>query len=161
MPRTYTLNREQLIARPLDEVFAFFADAGNLEEITPLWLHFQFVTPLPIEVRPGALIDYRLRLCGVPFAWRTRIETFVPGESFTDVQVRGPYKLWHHRHEFRETPEGTLMTDRVDYQMPLSVLGRAAHGLFVRNMLEKIFDYRRQRTEELLGSGRPQQCSIG
>lgn len=151
MPHTYTLERTQLIARPLAEVFAFFADAGNLEEITPGWLHFQFVTPLPIEVKPGALIDYRLRLCGVPFSWRTRIETFVPNESFTDVQIRGPYRLWHHLHQFRETLEGTLMLDRVDYQMPMGVFGQAALALFVKGMLERIFDYRCERTAELLG----------
>ena len=152
MPREYVLEREQLISRPLSEVFAFFADAGNLDKITPPWLHFRFVTPLPIEMRPGALIDYRLRLCGVPLAWRTRIETFEPGERFSDVQLRGPYRRWHHLHEFRETSAGTQMLDRVEYELPYSLLGTASHTLCVRRMLRKIFDYRRAQTALLLGA---------
>ena len=102
--REHTLERAQRLPGSPDEVFAFFADAHNLEAITPPWLGFRIVTPGPIEMRPGALIEYRLRLHRVPVRWLTRIETWEPGRRFVDVQVRGPYRLWHHTHEFE--PDG-------------------------------------------------------
>jgi ligand-binding SRPBCC domain-containing protein len=157
MTKTYHLHREQIIRRPLDEVFAFFSDAGNLQEITPPFLNFGFVTKLPIEMKAGAVIDYRLALFKVPIKWRTVIKSYDPPESFIDTQVRGPYKLWHHTHTFREVTlnDGSTaveMHDDVNYQIPLGPLGRFAHWLFVRRMLDKIFDYRYQRIEELLPS---------
>ena len=159
MPATYTLQRRQLIPRPLAEVFPFFADAGNLERITPDFLGFQILTPQPISVQPGSLIDYRIQLFGVPLRWRTRIEIFEPPHRFTDVQVRGPYRLWQHAHEFTETPAGTLMADRVRYQMPLGPLGRLAHALFVRRTLERIFDFRYQAVERLLSPAAAESCA--
>ncbi len=149
-PPRFRLLREQVIRRPLPEVFAFFADAANLQAITPEFLDFRIVTPLPIAMREGELIDYRLRLCGVPFSWRTRIETWEPGAHFTDRQVRGPYVLWHHQHEFHETDGGTRMIDTVDYQLPFGPLGHATHAVFVRAALARIFDHRARRIEELL-----------
>jgi ligand-binding SRPBCC domain-containing protein len=151
MPHTYTLERQQLIPRPLADVFPFFADAGNLERITPDYLGFQILTPRPIDIRSGTLIDYKIKLCGIPLRWRTRIESFDPPHRFTDTQLRGPYKIWEHTHEFTETPDGTLMIDRVRYQIPLGPLGRLAHALFVRRTLARIFDYRYQAVERLLG----------
>lgn len=139
---TYRLRRSQLVARPLPEVFAFFADAGNLEAITPPSLAFEILTPHPIAMRAGTLIDYRLRLFGIPFHWRTRIETFEPDVRFTDVQVRGPYRRWHHLHEFFTTADGTQVVDTVDYVLPLGPVGALAHALFVRLTLDHIFDYR-------------------
>lgn len=139
----YVLEREQLVPRPRGEVFAFFEDAANLERITPPFLHFRVLTPAPIAMKPGALIDYRIRLFGVPLKWRTRIEAYEPTARFVDTQLRGPYKLWHHLHEFIDVPGGTMMTDRVEYQLPFGPLGRAAHAVFVRATLERIFDYRR------------------
>ena len=100
----YVLRREQRLPGTPEEVFPFFADAGNLEAITPPWLGFHVVTPRPIEMRPGALIEYRLRLHRLPIAWLTRIEEWVPSERFVDMQLTGPYRLWHHTHEFREHP---------------------------------------------------------
>lgn len=141
MPR---LVREQLLARPRPEVFPFFADASNLARITPDFLHFTILTPLPLEMEAGAVIDYRLRFFGIPFRWRTVIETFEPPERFTDVQVRGPYRRWHHLHEFEERDGGTLMRDTVDYELPLGPLGSVAHALIVRRSVERIFDYRRE-----------------
>jgi ligand-binding SRPBCC domain-containing protein len=157
MTKTYHLHRKQIIRRPLDEVFAFFSDAGNLQEITPPFLNFGFVTKLPIEMKAGAVIDYRLALFKIPINWRTVIKSYDPPESFIDTQVRGPYKLWHHTHTFREITldDGTMaveMHDDVDYQIALGPLGRLAHWLFVGRMLDKIFDYRYQRIEELLPS---------
>ena len=150
MPHIYRLERTQLIRRPLAEVFAFFADPGNLARSTPDFLDFQILTPQPIAIRPGTLIDYRLRLLGVPLRWRTLIEVFEPPLRFTDTQLRGPYRLWHHAHEFHETPEGTCMVDRVQYQLPLGPLGRLAHPLFVGRTLKRIFDHRYQAIQRLL-----------
>ena len=139
----HVLEREQIVPRPRAEVFAFFADARNLERLTPPSLSFSILTPTPIAMRPGAVIDYRIKLGGVPFRWRTVIETFEPEHRFSDVQAAGPYKRWHHVHEFTDVPEGTAICDRVTYEMPLGPLGELARTLFVRNQLEVIFDYRR------------------
>jgi ligand-binding SRPBCC domain-containing protein len=134
--------RQQLPGTPA-EVFPFFADALNLERITPPWLGFRVITPGTIEMRPGTLIEYRLRLHRVPVRWLTRIEVWEPPERFVDVQVRGPYRSWHHEHRFAPAPGGgTLMRDRVDYELPLGPLGALAHALFVRRDLERIFDHR-------------------
>jgi ligand-binding SRPBCC domain-containing protein len=150
MTHTYRLERTQLVGRPLGEVFRFFSDAANLAALTPESLHFTILTPLPIEMAPGARIEYRLRLFGVPFFWCTEIETFESMRRFTDIQAKGPYRRWHHTHEFREVAEGTEVIDRIEYEMPLGWLGRIAHALFVRRNLRKIFDYRRQAIERLL-----------
>jgi ligand-binding SRPBCC domain-containing protein len=140
----HTLRREQRLAGTPDEVFPFFADAGNLEAITPPWLAFTVVTPRPIELRAGALIEYRLKLHGLPISWLTRIEEWVPGERFVDAQLNGPYKLWHHTHEFAaDGPGHTLMRDTVRYALPFAPLSEIAHRAFVARDLERIFDYRR------------------
>ena len=141
--RTHVLRQEQLVPGPLDEVFPFFAEARNLERITPPWLAFRVVTPEPIEMRPGTLIEYRLRLHGVPVRWLTRIEEFEAGRGFVDVQLRGPYRLWHHRHEFEARGEQTLVRDTVHYAMPFGLLGALAHLALVRRDLQGIFDFRR------------------
>jgi ligand-binding SRPBCC domain-containing protein len=148
----YRLERSQLIARPRSEVFAFFADAANLERLTPDFLRFEIETPLPIEMRAGAQIDYRLSLMGVPVRWRTRIGSWEPPQRFSDDQERGPYALWHHVHEFEAVGEHTRMRDRVDYRLPFGPLGALAHVISVRRTLERIFDYRRKVIEELFGA---------
>lgn len=145
------LERSLFIPRPLAEVFAFFSDAGNLERITPPYLRFHVLTPAPIAMQPGALIDYELRLYGVGFRWRTRIEAFDPPLSFVDIQLKGPYKLWHHRHDFEEVPGGTQMRDRVDYDLPFGPLGALARALFVRRSVEQIFDYRNETILKIFG----------
>jgi len=138
------------LARPLDEVFAFFADAGNLERITPPELRFRILTPLPIEMRSGARIDYRLSLYGVPFRWRTEIAVWEPPHCFVDVQLSGPYREWVHTHRFVADGEGTRMEDEVRYVLPLGRLGLAGLPL-VRRQLDRIFDFREARIRELLG----------
>jgi ligand-binding SRPBCC domain-containing protein len=138
----YTLKREQFVARPLDEVFEFFSDARNLEIITPPWLNFQILTPGQIEIVPGTLLDYRLKWHGLPLAWRTKIVGWNPPRSFVDVQLRGPYRLWHHTHTFAAVSGGTHMVDTVNYELPLGFLGSLAHELGVRRDLERVFDYR-------------------
>ncbi|HUY35163.1 MAG TPA: SRPBCC family protein [Pirellulales bacterium] len=143
MRRGFQLERTQFIACPRSEVFAFFRDATNLRRITPPSLHFRILQPQGVAVHEGMLIDYQLRLCGVPFHWRSRIESFEPGVRFVDVQLRGPYRAWRHLHEFRDVSGGTEMRDQVDYCLPLGSLGSFAHWAFVRRMLGRIFDYRR------------------
>jgi hypothetical protein len=147
--RTFRLDRSQVVARPRREVFAFFADAFNLERITPAFLRFRIATPRPIEIKPGTVIDYRLRLHGVPFRWRTRIETFEPERSFTDVQLAGPYRRWRHRHDFVDVAGGTEVRDVVDYEMPLGLVGAWARRVFVARSLDRIFDFRRRAVAEI------------
>jgi ligand-binding SRPBCC domain-containing protein len=147
----HRLEREQYIDRPLEDVFDFFAEAHNLERITPPWLSFQVLTPDPIEMGVGALIDYRLRVHGLPLRWTSRIENWEPGRSFVDRQLRGPYGLWHHRHTFAERGGGTVVRDEVDYAMPFGAVGDLAHPLFVRRDLERIFTYRHEAVPRLLG----------
>jgi ligand-binding SRPBCC domain-containing protein len=141
--RLQTLEREQLLPLPPQEAFEFFADALQLEAITPPWLHFRVLTQAPIPMRAGAEIEYRLRLHGLPVRWLTRIEAWEPGRRFVDLQLRGPYSVWHHTHLFNPHSEGTEMRDLVRYALPLGALGRVAGGAFVRRDLERIFDFRR------------------
>ena len=124
-------------------MFPFFGDALNLEAITPPWLGFRVTTPGPIEMTRGTLIEYRLRLHALPISWRTTIAVWNPPHRFVDVQVRGPYALWHHTHDFAPVPGGTLMRDTVRYALPFGPLGALAHRLLVRRDLERIFEYRR------------------
>ena len=149
----HRLERQQFVPRPREEVFAFFADAQNLEMLTPAFLNFRILTPLPLDMRSGTLIDYQIRLGGIPMRWRTRIETFEAPVRFVDVQLAGPYRTWHHVHEFQDVPGGTLVTDRVDYALPFGFLGALAHRLFVRRALKRIFDYRQQRLGEIFPAG--------
>jgi ligand-binding SRPBCC domain-containing protein len=149
MQRIHRLERSQLIERPIAEVFAFFADAANLERITPPFLSFRMLTRPPIEMHVGARIDYRISLLGIPLKWRTCITTWQPGVCFVDEQESGPYALWRHRHRFEERGNATLMTDVVEYREPLGPLGLVAHTLFVARTLYRIFDYRENATRRL------------
>lgn len=153
-PRVHRLERSQLIPRPRDEVFAFFADASNLEAITPPFLRFRILSPLPIEMRQGARIDYALSLAGMPLKWRTRITEWEPGVRFVDEQESGPYRLWRHTHRFEDQGGATRMHDLVEYAEPLGALGWVAHVLFVERALDRIFDYRREGIRRRFGSDR-------
>ena len=135
-----------------DRVFEFYSDAANLEAITPPWLDFRIVTPRPIHMGPGTLIEYRLRLHGLPIRWLTRIEAWEPGRRFVDVQLRGPYRLWHHTHSFEPHRNGTLVSDRVRYELPLGPIGELAHRLQVRRDLKRIFDHRIHAVADRLGA---------
>jgi ligand-binding SRPBCC domain-containing protein len=147
----YTLQRESVVRRPLPQVFEFFSQAENLERLTPPWLSFSILTPSPIEMRPGAMIAYKLRLRGIPIRWLTEIERWNPPFEFVDVQVRGPYKLWRHTHSFHEVEGGTRIVDTVNYALPFGPFGRLAHWLKVAGDLSAIFTYRQKRVRELLG----------
>lgn len=144
----YRFETELWVPRSRAEVFAFFADARNLEALTPAWLKFEILTPAPIEMRPGALIDYRITVRGLPLRWRTEITRWDPPHEFVDVQLRGPYTLWHHTHRFEESEGGTRCWDEVRYR-PRG--GALMHWLFVRRDVERIFQYRQQRLRELFG----------
>jgi ligand-binding SRPBCC domain-containing protein len=148
--RIHLLERSQLVRAPRPAVFAFFSDARNLEAITPAFLRFSVEADGPIPMHPGALVRYRLSLFGVPFRWLTRIEAWEPERRFVDVQLRGPYRLWRHEHRFEPRADGTLVTDRVEYALPLGPLGALAHALFVRRTLARIFDFRAERIAALV-----------
>lgn len=150
-PGAHVFETEQVVTAGLAETFAFFANAANLDAITPPSLNFTILTPHPIEMREGTLIEYRLGLLGMPIHWLTRIDEWTPGRSFTDRQLRGPYALWVHRHGFAPRREGTVIRDRVDYALPLPHLAAPVHALFVRPMIEKIFAYRRDLIAGVLG----------
>lgn len=137
--------------RPLNEVFEFFSDARNLEVLTPAWLKFEILTPAPITISAGVHIQYRLSWHGLPLRWTTEITRWNPPHDFEDIQLSGPYKLWHHTHRFRALNGGTQMTDMVEYALPFGLLGRIAHALQVRRNVAKIFDYRYDRIRELFG----------
>lgn len=124
---------------PPEEIFPFFSNAANLDAITPPWLHFAIRTPPPILLREGALIDYRLRVRGLPLRWRTRINAWQPPHRFVDEQIRGPYRLWVHEHTFEARAGGTLARDHVRYAVPLDFL---THRWLVRPDIEKIFQFR-------------------
>jgi ligand-binding SRPBCC domain-containing protein len=149
--KTHELHREQRLPGTPEEVFGFFADARNLEAITPPLLRFEVATPGDIEMRVGTLIQYRLRLHGIPVNWLTSIQAWDPPHRFVDQQIRGPYALWHHTHTFAPVGDGaTLMTDTVHYALGFGALGEMAHRLLVRRDLEAIFDFRREAIAPLL-----------
>jgi ligand-binding SRPBCC domain-containing protein len=147
--KEFTLQTELWLPRPRDEVFSFFAEAPNLEAITPPWLKFEVLTPAPIEMRPGTLIDYRIHVHGIPIRWRTEIAEWQPPRRFVDLQLHGPYTLWHHTHTFEERDGGTLCLDHVRYR-PRG--GALVHWLFVRRDVQRIFQYRQQRLKAMFGS---------
>ncbi|MEZ6210216.1 MAG: SRPBCC family protein [Phycisphaerales bacterium] len=147
--RDILLHAEQDIPRPLDEVFPFFADAHNLQRITPPNLRFRILTPPPIDMREGALIDYRISLRGFPMRWRTRITKWSPPHEFEDTQLRGPYSVWIHTHTFRSIDCATRMADTVRYRPPLGHLGRAANRMLIERDLRAIFEFRRDTVREI------------
>jgi len=153
---THVLQRKMKVDRPILEVFPFFADASNLERITPPDMSFRIVTPLPIEMREGALIDYRIRVWGIPTPWRTLISRWDPPHGFVDEQIRGPYRSWIHTHGFTEDADGaaTWIHDEVRYQLPFGPLSAAVLPL-IRRQLDHIFDYRAEVIAEVFETGGP------
>jgi ligand-binding SRPBCC domain-containing protein len=138
------LERTQRIELAIEPTFDLFCDAFNLERITPPWLGFRVVTPRPIKMHAGALLEYRLRLHRIPVRWRTRITEWDPPRRFVDEQISGPYALWHHTHTFEGDGDATVIRDRVRYRIGFGPLGSLALALFVRRDVGRIFDYRRE-----------------
>lgn len=147
---------EQFIPKPLEEVFAFYADARNLERLTPSWLRFEVLTPEPIEMAKGIRIDYRLKLRGLPMRWQSEITLWEPPLRFVDFQRRGPYSLWEHLHTFEQLDGGTLVGDWVRYAVPG---GRLVDRLFVSRDVRRIFTHRGEKLAELFAAG-PQKLRI-
>ena len=151
MARTYQLIREQWVPQPLEEAFAFFSRPENLQAITPGWLDF-CISRSENELHTGSLIEYRLRWHKIPMRWTSEITDWSPPHRFIDNQVRGPYAKWHHEHGFTAENGGTRIRDEVQYALPFGIAGQLAHWLRARHDVEAIFEFRRQRLEELLGS---------
>lgn len=150
------LNRELWLPRPIMEVFPFFSDAANLQLLTPPWLSFRIETPLPIEMRVGVFIEYRICIHGLPLRWKSEITTWDPPKRFVDEQRRGPYRLWHHEHSFEEKDDGTIVRDFVRYAVPFDF---AVHRFLVRPDLGRIFDYRHRKMVELFGMRKVEEAN--
>jgi ligand-binding SRPBCC domain-containing protein len=155
----HTLTRQQFVPAPVADVFKFFSQPENLAKLTPPELGFVILTPSPIEMKAGALIDYTIRVSGMRVRWTTLITAYEPGRSFVDEQLRGPYSFWHHTHRFEEAPGGTLVDDEVRYALPFGPLGGIAHALVVKRRLDSIFEYRTAVIGNMFGraerGGRP------
>lgn len=146
------LTQQATLDAPIEEVFPFFAEAENLQRITPDWMHFRIETPLPIEMRAGTIIDYRIRLAGVPTPWKTRIEAWDPPHRFVDAQLRGPYRCWWHEHRFEKLGERTRMSDVVLFTPALGRLGQLVAGPWVERQLRRVFSHRAQVIGRLFNS---------
>ena len=141
--KTFEINIKQHINKPLEVVFEFFSKPENLEMITPESLSFNMLTPTPVKMEKGSLIDYTIRLFGIPIHWRTLISDYEPPFRFVDQQIKGPYTFWHHTHTFKLVEGGVEIIDEVKYSLPLGWLGTLAHAIWVRKDLEEIFEYRK------------------
>lgn len=150
----HTLTREQFIPAPVPDVFAFFSRPENLAKLTPPELGFVILTPSPVEMKTGALIDYTIRVFGMRVRWTTLITAYDPGRSFVDEQLKGPYSYWRHSHRFEEAPGGTMVRDEVRYALPFGPLGRLGHALVVKRRLDTIFGYRAMVIGTIFGEAR-------
>ena len=151
--RTHVLERSQRVPLNVDDAFAFYGDSDNLERITPPWLRFRILDPRPEALSAGARLEYSLVLHRFPIRWTTEIRIWEPPRHFVDLQVRGPYRLWEHKHTFEPVEGGTVIADRVRYAIPYGPLGALAHVAFVRRDLRRIFDYRRDAVAALVAQG--------
>jgi ligand-binding SRPBCC domain-containing protein len=150
-----TLTTQVWLPRPVGEVFAFFAAVENLDTLTPPWLHFRILTPTPVQVRRGTLIEYRIRWRWLPLFWRTEITAWEPPLRFVDEQRRGPYRRWVHEHTFEEQGGGTLVRDRVEYAAPGWLAAPVVEALLVGPDVQRIFAYRQRKLEETFRAGHP------
>ena len=151
--KTFTLTNELWLPHSPEEIFPFFADAGNLERLTPPSLRFRILTPPPIEMAVGTLIDYRIRLRGIPMRWQSEITNWEPPYRFVDEQRRGPYRLWVHEHTFTPQDGGTLARDDVNYGV---IGGAIVQRLFVASELKRIFEYRNAALKDYFAAGSPE-----
>ena len=152
--KTWRLRSNLWVPQPPEEVFPFFADAENLELLTPPWLSFSILTPTPVEMGVGTLIDYRIKLHGIPMRWRTRIARWEPDRAFADEQLRGPYVVWHHTHTFTPCDGGTVLGDEVVMRPRGGPLAGLVMSLFVRRDVKRIFEYRAEVMAQRFGGKR-------
>ena len=152
MIKIYKKSVTQFIDKPLDVVFSFFAKPENLRRITPSTLDFQILTPTPISMVEGTVIDYIIKVMGIRVHWRTLITSYNPPNQFVDEQTKGPYLLWIHTHTFKVKDEGVEIHDCIEYSIPLGLLGRFVHFLWIKRKLDQIFDFRRRKIEEIFNS---------
>lgn len=145
--KIFTFDSSLFLEKPIEEVFLFFSDAFNLQVITPPWIHFQVLTPPPIQMARGTRLRYKLRLHGIPLKWESKITVWDPPRLFVDEQTTGPYQLWRHEHLFAERGGGTDCSDHVEYS---AKGGRVVNRFFVAPDLARIFAYRQRKLEELL-----------
>ena len=149
MAGSYVLAVTQIVPRPLDQVFAFFAEPANLARITPPRMGFALMAPSQPVMAQGLLLRYRIHPFGMPLTWVSEITVYDPPHRFVDVQRKGPYASWHHEHSFRAIDGGTEVLDTVTYRLPFGLLGAIAHGL-VRRELNAIFAYREVAIQQIL-----------
>jgi ligand-binding SRPBCC domain-containing protein len=149
MSKLRIISRETLVNKQIDEVFEFFTKAENLNIITPPELNFKIITSLPIEMKKGTLIDYKIKLSGIQFSWKTEITLWEPPFGFIDTQLKGPYKIWIHEHIFVSQGNGTVVKDIVSYLPPGWLIEPVIHKLVVKKKLEQIFDYRQNKIKSI------------
>lgn len=149
--KVYLLERKQYVKTSMEEVWDFFSSPENLDELTPTDMGFDIITPRPLpRMYEGQIIEYKVRpLLNIPIFWRTQITNVTDGVSFTDEQKKGPYSLWRHLHLFEPHQDGVMMTDHLEYSLPMGPLGSIAHSLYVKAKLQHIFDYRYDKVEEI------------
>lgn len=147
--KTYEIHTTQVINRPIEEVFVFFSKPENLAVITPKKLGFKILTPTPIKMNKGCLIDYLIHLMGIPVHWRTIITDYDPPHMFIDQQLKGPYSLWHHTHTFKKIENGVEIKDRIIYSIPLGWMGQLLHKFWIKKDLNNIFSHRKKVISDL------------
>ena len=159
--KIYRLKSKQIINKNINEVFNFFSKPENLPLITPKKMKFSIITPQPIEMKEGALIDYTLKIMGAPIRWTTLIIKYDPIKIFVDQQLKGPYSMWHHTHNFKAINDReTLIEDVVAYAIPFGFLGRMIHSLWIKQDLENIFKYRSEKINQIFDSHLKSDISI-
>jgi ligand-binding SRPBCC domain-containing protein len=148
----HNLFREQIVNKPLEEVFAFFEKPENLEVITPKWMKFKIKTPPPLIMKVGAEFDYIINLMKIPLKWKTIITEYEPPYKFVDVQKKGPYKKWIHTHTFEAIEDKTKITDNVDYEVPAGILGSILNKIYIGKTLNAIFNFRETTINRMFNS---------
>jgi ligand-binding SRPBCC domain-containing protein len=156
----FELSDSFVVRSDLSTTWEFFSKAENLPKITPEWMGFEIKTPQPISIQQDSILDYTIHWMGIPIGWRTRIIDWSPQRQFIDLQLRGPYSVWHHQHTFAESAEGTVCTDRVLYKIPLGLIGILMNKLTVQRQLIEVFEFRRKVITEQLGWVRGMQDRV-
>lgn len=151
--KTYWLRKSIWLPRPCAEIFEFFSNPGNLDRLTPAWLNFSILTPAASQIKQGTLLDYRLRLRGIPIRWQSKIALWEPPHRFIDRQTKGPYSLWRHEHTFEDRDNGTLVGDNVEYAVPGGIM---VQKFLVAPDIARIFNYRHLVLESLFNPGKIQ-----